>query len=127
MDARTQRKILIVDDTPDIITFLSVRLRAEGFDVYSAFSGIEGIEKAKEIQPDLIILDVVMPQLNGFQVCRKLKSFPEFTNTPIVFLTAKNQPSDRFWGMEVGASAYLTKPVDLRELSKTVKKLLGLL
>lgn len=120
----TPKKILVVDDTPDIVHFLVVRLRAEGFDTLTAYNGFDGLTIAKRDKPDLIILDVMMPQLNGFQVCRKIKEEPDLVHIPILFLTAKDQPSDRFWGEEVGASAYLTKPVDPRMVAQTVHELL---
>lgn len=121
----TPKKILVVDDTPDIVHFLVVRLRSEGFDTLTAYNGLDGLTIAERDRPDLIILDVMMPQLNGFQVCRKLKENPELAHIPVLFLTAKDQPSDRFWGEEVGASAYLTKPVDPRMVAQTVHELLG--
>ncbi|TNE48916.1 MAG: response regulator [Deltaproteobacteria bacterium] len=121
----TPKKILVVDDTPDIVHFLVVRLRSEGFDTLTAYNGLDGLSIAERDRPDLIILDVMMPQLNGFQVCRKLKENPELSHIPVLFLTAKDQPSDRFWGEEVGASAYLTKPVDPRMVAQTVHELLG--
>jgi DNA-binding response OmpR family regulator len=120
----TKKKILIVDDTPDIVQFLVVRLRAEGFDTLTAYNGFDGLDIARREKPDLIILDVMMPQLNGFQVCRKLKQDPEYADIPVIFLTAKDQPSDRFWGEEVGAAAYLTKPVDPRIVAQHVRELL---
>jgi len=121
---RKPKKILIVDDTPDNVQFLALRLRSANFEVHVAFSGEDGIQKARQEPPDLIILDVMMPGLNGFQVCRKLKQDPTFEQTPIVFLTAKDQPSDRFWGFEVGATEYLTKPIDPRMLVQKVQQLL---
>ncbi len=121
----TPQKILVVDDTPDIVHFLVVRLRSEGFDTLTAYNGLDGLTIAERDRPDLIILDVMMPQLNGFQVCRKIKENPELAHIPVIFLTAKDQPSDRFWGEEVGASAYLTKPVDPRMVAQAVHELLG--
>lgn len=119
------KKILVVDDTPDIVHFLVVRLRSEGFDTLTAYNGLDGLTIAERDRPDLIILDVMMPQLNGFQVCRKIKQNPELEHIPVIFLTAKDQPSDQFWGEEVGSSAYLTKPVDPRLVAQTVHELLG--
>jgi DNA-binding response OmpR family regulator len=119
------RTVLIVDDTPDIVEFLVVRLRGEGFDTLSAYSGQDGLQKARLELPDLIVLDVMMPQLNGFQLCRKLKQDPETADIPVLFLTAKDQPSDRFWAEEVGAAGYLTKPVDPRAVAAEVHRILG--
>ena len=119
------KKILIVDDTPDIVQFLVVRLRSEGFDTLTAYNGFDALEVTRKEKPDLIILDVMMPQLNGFQVCRKIKQDPDLVHIPVIFLTAKDQPSDKFWGEEVGSSAYLTKPVDPREVAQKVHELLG--
>ena len=119
------KKILVVDDTPDIVQFLVVRLRSEGFDTLTAYNGFDALEITRKEKPDLIILDVMMPQLNGFQVCRKIKQDTELVHIPVIFLTAKDQPSDRFWGEEVGSSAYLTKPVDPREVAQKVHEILG--
>ncbi len=119
------KRILVVDDTPDIVQFLTVRLRAEGFETISAYNGVDALELAKREKPDLIILDVMMPQLNGYQVCRRLKKDPELQEIPVIFLTAKDQPSDKFWGLEVGAVDYLTKPVDPRKVAEKVKEILG--
>jgi len=119
------KKILVVDDTPDIVQFLVVRLRSEGFDTLTAYNGFDALEITRKEKPDLIILDVMMPQLNGFQVCRKIKQDTELVHIPVIFLTAKDQPSDRFWGEEVGSSAYLTKPLDPREVAQKVHEILG--
>ena len=120
-----QRKVLIVDDTPDVVQFLVARLRAANYETVVAYSGLEGLEKAKDEVPDLILLDVMMPELNGFQVCRKLKEDKRLAHIPVIFLTAKTQPSDRFWAQEVGAAGYLTKPVNPREVVAEVNEILA--
>lgn len=119
------KTILIVDDTPEIVQFVATRLKAEGFLTLTAYSGQDGLLRAQQEFPDLIILDVMMPQINGFQVCRKLKNDALTSAIPILFLTAKDQPSDRFWGEEVGAVGYLTKPVNPREVAEEVHRILN--
>ena len=104
---------------------MSIRLRAEGFETIAAYNGIDALTLAKREKPNLIILDVMMPQLNGYQVCRRLKKDPELEEIPVIFLTAKDQPSDKFWGLEVGAVDYLTKPVDPRKVAEKVKQIIG--
>lgn len=125
MTSPAQHTILIVDDQPDYVQLMSVRLRAAGYDIQVAYNGADALNKAKIHHPSLIVLDVMMPQLNGFQVCRQLKKDPMLSEIPVLFLTAKTQPSDRFWGMEVGASDYLTKPVDPRLLLQKVQHILS--
>lgn len=117
-----QYKILIVDDEPDLLYSMKSRLEFEGFSVSTASEGEEAVTKATNDDPDLILLDVMMPKLNGFQVCRELRSKPGTKDTPIIIVSAKSQPSDAFWGLEVGASSYLVKPVDPDELIALVKQ-----
>jgi DNA-binding response OmpR family regulator len=105
-------RILIADDQPDLLSILASRFRALGFDVAEAKNGAEALKKAREGDVDLLILDVMMPELNGFQVCRHLKEDAKHSAVPIIMLTAKDSEADRFWGTEVGADLYLTKPID---------------
>ena len=119
------KKILFVDDEPDIVMMVEMRIKASGFDVVTGNSGQEAIDLAKEHKPDLIILDVMMPAPNGFQVCRTLKDDPEFKDTPIIFLTAKTTDSDQFWGVEAGANDYMTKPYNIEDLMTKIKGFLN--
>lgn len=117
-------RILVIDDEKDFVDTLAIRLEAKGYDISKAFDGKEGLEKAHSDNPDLIILDIIMPEMNGFDVCRKLKVDPKFSNIPIILLTAKFQPNDIDFGKEMGADAYLTKPVELNTLSDKINELL---
>lgn len=104
--------ILIADDMPDILNVLSSRLRALGYQVLEARDGMEALNHAKANQPDLVVLDVMMPELNGYQVCRRLKNDSQLSHIPVILLTAKDTEADKFWGAEVGADLYLTKPIE---------------
>ena|SRR3989338_2294085 len=115
------KKILLVDDEKDLVSTLRTLLEAKGYEVISATDGLEGLEKAKKEKPNLILLDVMMPNLNGYQVCRALKKDPNFKHIPIVMLTAKAQESDKFWGIESGADDYVTKPFDSLNLLEKIK------
>ncbi len=119
------KRILIVDDEPDIVKLISMRLKANGYDIATADSGEEALKKVPEFQPDLVILDVMMPPPNGFQVCRTLKDNPAYQKIPILMLTARSTESDQFWGMESGSDAYVTKPYNAEELLTKVKALLA--
>lgn len=120
-----KRRLLIVDDEHDFVDALSTRLEAKGYDVIKAFDGKEGLEKAHLEHPDLIVLDIIMPEMSGYDVCRKLKVDQKFNNIPIIILTAKFEPSDIEFGKEMGADAYLTKPVELDVLSDKISELLS--
>lgn len=113
----SSKRVLVVDDEPDIVDIVTCLLEGEGYETLVAR---DGVEVAEAEHPDLVLLDVMMPEMNGYQVCRLLKAKPEFRDTPVVMLTAKAQQSDQFWGLDSGATAYLTKPFDNRELLQTV-------
>ncbi|MCX5665512.1 MAG: response regulator [Candidatus Omnitrophica bacterium] len=119
-----KERVLVVDDEREFVDVISERLGAKGFDILRAFDGKEGIERAQADKPDLIILDIAMPEMNGYDVCRKLKLDEKFKDTPIIILTAKFQPNDIRFGVGMGADAYLTKPLELEPLLQTVKALL---
>ncbi len=119
-----REKVLVVDDEREFVDVISERLGAKGFDILRAFDGKEGIERARADKPDLIILDIAMPEMNGYDVCRKLKLDEKLKDTPIIILTAKFQPNDISFGVGMGADAYLTKPLELEPLLQTVKALL---
>lgn len=111
-------KILVVDDSATDRRVIASAL--EGYTVLEAANGDEAIERVRQDKPHLIILDVVMPGKNGFQVCRELRKMPEVKDVPIVMLTTKKQPTDRDWGLKQGATEYLTKPFTDEELLKVV-------
>jgi twitching motility two-component system response regulator PilH len=117
-------RVLIVDDSEVQLYALRKVLEKEGHEVFSADNGQEGIDLAVKEHPDLILMDVVMPEMSGFQATRKLHRNPETKEIPIVFVTTKDQESDRVWGMRQGAAAYITKPVDRKLLLSTIKDIL---
>lgn len=117
-----QRPILIVDDSPTEMRLVSDALADCGYPIITATNGDEAIELAQQAQPQVVILDVVMPGQNGFQVCRTLKSAEETNQIPVILLTSKNQESDKFWGLRQGADAYLTKPFSAEELRAAVTR-----
>jgi diguanylate cyclase (GGDEF)-like protein len=113
--------ILVVDDDPDIARFVEVNLRSAGYDVSVAGDGEEALERAAEIRPDLILLDVMMPRLDGFEVAQRLRKNPQTANTSIIMLTAKALSSDKVTGLQSGADDYIIKPFDPIELLARVK------
>ena len=115
-----QRKILIADDEPDILEIISYNLNNEGYQVFTAKDGNEAIEKAKEVHPDLIILDIMMPYKSGVDVCRVLRSQTAFEDTLIIFLTALNDDTTQIKSLEIGADDYITKPVSPKVLISRV-------
>ncbi|MCB2221177.1 MAG: response regulator transcription factor [Bacteroidetes bacterium] len=117
-------KILIVDDEKDIIEFLQYNFEKEGFQVYSAQNGAEGKKIAQKEKPDLILLDIMMPGMDGVELCQDLRDMPEFEDTLIVFLTARGEDYSQIAGFEVGADDYITKPVRPRVLIARIKALL---
>ncbi len=116
------KTILVVDDSPTERALLEEALRGHGYAIVTAEDGEEAIRTASAAPPSLILLDVVLPKMNGFQVCRKLKASPATGAVPVVLVTSKSQESDRFWGLKQGADAYLTKPFDDSELRATVAR-----
>jgi len=121
----SQKRILVVDDEPSLIKLMETRLRASGYDVLTSVEAPEGLEKAMTEKPDLIILDVMMPIVNGYNFCRLLKASPENKDIPIIFLTSRTGEEDKKIGEEVGANAYLTKPFKIDELLSTIKGFVG--
>ncbi|MBR1680677.1 response regulator [bacterium] len=119
------KKILLVDDEQDIVETLKFVLESDGYTCYSAYNGEDGLKLAKEIIPDLMILDIMMPKINGFKISRLLKYDAKYKNIPIIMLTARSQESDKQIGEETGADVYITKPFDLDEVLSTVKRLLS--
>lgn len=117
-------KILVVDDEPDILEILSYNLRKEGFRVFTANNGEEGLQMAEKEQPTLIILDIMMPQMDGVEVCRILRGKKDFSNTLIAFLTAREEDYSQIAALDVGGDDYITKPIKPRVLMSRVKALL---
>jgi DNA-binding response OmpR family regulator len=115
------KKIFIVEDELDFLSTLRERLEFEGFVVATAVDGEEALKKIPEEKPDLILLDIMLPEMNGYQVCRELKSNPETKTIPVVVVTAKSQESDKFWAKETGADDYLTKPFEMEELLQKIQ------
>ncbi|GMQ89030.1 MAG: twitching motility response regulator PilH [Gammaproteobacteria bacterium] len=117
-------QILIVDDSPTEAHVLKGILEKNGFEVETAENGTEGIERAKELKPDLILMDVVMPGLNGFQATRQLTKGPETSNIPVIIVTTKDQETDRVWGMRQGAKDFISKPVTEKMLMEKINAVL---
>lgn len=116
------RKILVVDDSATEMAVMSSSLKAEGFHVLTASNGDEALSQLEHDTPDAIVLDVIMPGRNGFQLCRQIRNDARWSNVPIVIVTSKDQESDRFWGMKQGASEYITKPFAPAILIEAVRR-----
>jgi len=118
------KRVLVVDDDRVIQQLLEVNLDLEGYEVVgSAGDGLQALEMAKKLNPDLILLDIMMPKLDGLEVCRRLKADPKLAKIPVVLLSARAQDMDVREGLEIGADAYLTKPFDPVELLEVVGRL----
>ncbi len=118
-------RVLIVDDSPTETHKLTTMLEKNGHAVLTATNGESGVDVAREQRPDVILMDIVMPGLNGFQATRQLSKGGETAGIPVVIVTTKDQDTDRVWGMRQGASAYLTKPVDEGKLLGTIAEVLA--
>ena len=117
------KKVLIVDDSKTELMFLTELLQKQGFLVRTAENGEEALKRLAEEKPDLILMDVVMPGQNGFQVTRAISRDPLYSDVPVIMCTSKNQETDRVWGMRQGARDYVTKPVDSEELLSKIRAL----
>ncbi len=121
-----QKKILVVDDETDLVEMLSVRLEANDYQVLKAFDGEDGLNKARENKPDLIVLDLMLPKIDGYKVCRMLKFDEKYKHIPIIMFTARAQEADMELGKEVGADAYIIKPFEadtfLAKISELLRK-----
>lgn len=122
MDNR-DKKILIADDEPDILEIIQYNLQAEGYTVYTAKDGDEALVRAKQLKPDLIILDIMMPKKNGVEVCEILRMQPSFKDTLIIFLTALSDESSQLKGLDTGADDYVNKPISPKLLTSRVNAL----
>ena len=114
-------KILLVDDEPDILEILSYNLSAEGYTISTASNGLEAVKKAKKQQPHLIIMDVMMPEMDGIEACEKIRNLPELKDTVITFLTARGEDYSQVAGFEAGADDYITKPFSASVLSARIR------
>ncbi len=121
------KKILVVEDDPAALRLTSYTLETEGYEVITAVNGVEGLRKAQQEAPDLVVLDVMLPGIDGFEVCHRLRSDPDApqARTPILMLTAKSQEADREMGQKVGGDRYISKPATPDELMEAVKELLA--
>ena len=118
------KRILIVDDERFFIEPVKRLLESLGYEVYEAYDGITGLSKAREVQPDLIMLDLMLPGMNGYQVCRLLKFDKQFKNTPVIIVSAKDGDRDREVGIQSGAELYLVKPLNYQTFPAELKALL---
>ena len=118
-------KILIVDDNIDTVELLTKRFRAEGYETAAAYDGEEALGNVREYMPDLVVLDIMMPKIDGLEVCRQLKDDETTKHIPILMLSAKSEVPDKVKGLDTGADGYLTKPFDYKELAARVRSLLA--
>lgn len=119
-----RKKILVADDNRNIIELVKMEFEILDYDVVTAYDGEDALKKIEKENPDLVILDVMMPKMNGFDLCMKLRDNPTYKDLPIVMLTAKGQEKDKFWGRQVGADEYVTKPFEPEVLEQIVHNLL---
>ena len=124
MSTLTKHKILIVDDEPDILELIEYNLKKEGYQVSTAHNGQEAVAEAKKVLPDLIILDIMMPKMDGIEACRIMRTMPEFKNTFMVFLTARSEEYSEIAGFNVGADDYIAKPIKPRALVSRINAIL---
>jgi two-component system, OmpR family, alkaline phosphatase synthesis response regulator PhoP len=124
MKTNQEFKILIADDEPDILEFVCYNLIKEGYNVSTARNGVEALAQAKKLHPHLILLDIMMPEMDGVEVCRELRALPEFRDTLIAFLTARSEDYSQIVGFEVGGDDYIAKPVRPRVLLSRIAALL---
>ncbi len=118
-------RVLVVDDSPMVLEMVSAHLKQNGMEVIEATNGAEAVDRLKALTPDLVVTDVVMPQMNGYELCRWIKNNASTKNVPVIMCTTKSEEFDKYWGMKQGADAYLTKPYHPPELIKTIKQLLS--
>jgi PAS domain S-box-containing protein len=127
-EVRRERKplILIVEDEPDMVETLTFHLRTEGFECEAVYTGMEALRRASELVPDAILLDIMLPDITGYQVCQRLKAEERTRHIPVIMLTARSQASDRFWGLEAGAEAYIVKPFEIEGVTTKLREVLNL-
>ncbi|MBS1272127.1 MAG: Response regulator ArlR [Candidatus Marinimicrobia bacterium] len=117
--------ILIVEDEKDFVRALEILLKSKNYEVEIAYDGMTGLEKARSLRPGLIILDIMLPKINGYKISRLLKFDEQFQDIPIIMLTARAEKHDEELGMETGADIYMTKPLDNKELLANINQLIG--
>ncbi len=117
-------RILLVDDEPDILEFVGYNLNKEGYEVHTASNGKEAVQKALEVKPHLILLDVMMPKMDGMETCEQIRSIPELSSTLIAFLTARSEDYSQLVGFDAGADDYITKPIKVKILVSRIKAML---
>ena len=117
-----KKKILVVDDEQDLLDFVKLRLEANNYNVIMATDGVEALEVFNKEKPDLVLLDILMPKLDGFKVCQELKNNPQTVNVPVIMLTAKDRKDDITKAKQVGANGYLIKPFDAATLLFDIKE-----
>ncbi len=117
-------KVLVVDDSWTDLTLIATPLRESGYEVITAVDGEEALEKVLAERPQCVLLDVILPKQNGFQLCRKLKQMEQSRDIPIILISGKNTPLDRRWGLQQGADLYITKPFNKEELIASVRSLI---
>jgi DNA-binding response OmpR family regulator len=120
-----RKKILVVDDEVDLVKTIQFALEAEGYEVLVSHNGEDALNQSRKENPDLILLDLMLPKLDGYKVCRLLKFDERYKHIPILMLTAKTQQKDKLLGKETGADEYITKPFDMEELMEKIKKYLS--
>jgi twitching motility two-component system response regulator PilH len=118
-------KVLVVDDSAMVLEMVSAHLKQNGIEVLEAHDGSDAVEQLKMVTPDLVVTDVVMPKMNGYELCRWIKNNASTKDVPVIMCTTKSEEFDKYWGMKQGADAYLTKPYHPPELIKTIKQLLS--
>src|SRR5258708_19608529 len=123
MGNKTSQKVLVVDDEEPILELLKYNLEKQGYDVKIASDGFIGVELAKRFHPDLVLLDIMMPKIDGVETCRQLRAIPELQNTFIVFLTARSEEYSEVAAFDVGADDYITKPINPRPLMTHITSL----
>jgi len=119
-----KKKILVVDDEPGIVKMLESRLTRSGYEVSTAMDGLDALNKARTERPDLILLDVMMPEMDGYKVCAMLRYDVKYSNIPVILLTARAHETDRKMGSQLGVRDYIVKPFDGKELMKKIEHIL---
>jgi DNA-binding response OmpR family regulator len=120
-----KKKILVVDDEVDLVKTVQFSLELEGYKVLVSHNGEDALTQARKENPDLILLDIMLPKLDGYKVCRLLKFDDQYKHIPILMMTAKTQEKDKLMGKETGADEYITKPFDIQELTEKIKSYLN--
>ena len=121
---QSRGRVLVVDDEPDLVRILQFGLQSAGYTVESAADGQEGLKKAREVKPDIILLDLMLPKLDGYKICRLLKFDERFKQIPIIILSARTQEGDQALALEMGANRFVTKPYNFSEILVHVEELL---